>query len=202
MNENELSLWIAKLQEGDERAPEVIFQQYFEQLVRLARRKIGAMPKRSFDEEDVAISAMNSMIRGAAHGRFPKLEDRDDFWKLLVTITARKAIKHRRIHFAEKRGGGKVMGESVFQNQSDPERPFGLDQYLGAQPNEQIASDIEETCKELVDSLADSQLEKIVFLKLEGNTNREIADQLDCAERTIERKIERIRSKWTRSMEQ
>jgi hypothetical protein len=33
-------------------------------------------------------------------------------------------------------------------------------------------------------------------LWLEGYTNREIADQLDCTERSIEQRLERIRSKW------
>ena len=61
MNEDQISLWIERLRDGDQRAPEEIWRQYFEKLVRLARRRLGEMPKRAVDEEDVALSALNSL---------------------------------------------------------------------------------------------------------------------------------------------
>jgi hypothetical protein len=33
-------------------------------------------------------------------------------------------------------------------------------------------------------------------MKLEGYTNREIAEQLDCTDRNIERKLALIRKRW------
>ena len=42
----------------------------------------------------------------------------------------------------------------------------------------------------------DPQLRQIALWRLEGYTNREIADRLDCTERSVERRLERIRSKW------
>ena len=47
-------------------------------------------PRRASDEEDVALSAFQSFYQGIARGRFPQLEDRDNLWRLLITITARK----------------------------------------------------------------------------------------------------------------
>jgi DNA-directed RNA polymerase specialized sigma24 family protein len=41
------------------------------------------------------------------------------------------------------------------------------------------------------------ELRQIALWRLEGYTNREIADRLDCTERSVERRMERIRSKWT-----
>ena len=38
----------------------------------------------------MALSAFDSFCRGAEQGRFPRLEDRDDLWQVLVMITARK----------------------------------------------------------------------------------------------------------------
>ena len=40
------------------------------------------------EPEDVALSAFNSLCRGLENGRFPKLQDRDDLWRLLVVIAA------------------------------------------------------------------------------------------------------------------
>ena len=161
-----------------ESAQEAIWQAYFEKLVRLARRRLGGMPKRAVDEEDVALSAINSLFRGVEAGRFPKLEDRDDLWKILVTITARKAMKQQRRHFAEKRGGGRVSGESIFANADSPR---GLDAVLGKEPTPELADGVCETCTEMIAQLEDETLESIVLWKLEGYTNEEISERLDCA---------------------
>ena len=201
MTEDQISMWIGRLHQGDSRAPEVIWRGYFEKLVRLARRRMGEMPRRAVDDEDVALSAMNSLFRGVDAGRFPKLDDRDDLWKILVTITARKAMKYQRRHFADKRGGGKVHGESIFARGDGGEEALGIDQILGNEPTDDLADQVSETCNELVAGLQDDTLQFIVQLKLEGHTNDEIAQQLDCATRTVERKLERIRDKWSRDLE-
>lgn len=199
MSDDQISVWIGRLQDGDDRAPEVIWQEYFEKIVRLARRRIGEMPKRAVDEEDVALSAMNSLFRGAQAGNFPKLDDREDLWKILVTITARKAMKQQRRHFAEKRGGGKVHGESIFADGGENDGgPAGIDQILGEEPTAELADRVTETCGEMISRLQDQTLEQIVSWKLEGFTNEEISEKLDCTTRTVERKLERIRDKWSR----
>jgi DNA-directed RNA polymerase specialized sigma24 family protein len=196
--DEQISRWISRLQEGDQRAAEVIWGEYFEKIVRLARRRLGSVPRRASDEEDVALSAMNSLFRGAQAGRFPRLEDRDDLWKILVTITARKAVKQQRRHFAEKRGGGQVRGESVLNHRSDESnRVGGIDQVLGREPTPELAEMLAEACQQLVDQLDDDLLKQIATMKLEGFNCAEIATQLRCSKRTIERKLERVREKWS-----
>ena len=64
----------------------------FDRLVHLARAHLKSSLRRVADEEDVAICAFNSFCRGAEQGRFPKLDDSTDLWRVLVTITERKAI--------------------------------------------------------------------------------------------------------------
>ena len=44
--------------------------------------------------------------------------------------------------------------------------------------------------------LSDPGLRQIALWKLEGYTNSEIAQQLECTLRTVERKLERIRAYW------
>jgi DNA-directed RNA polymerase specialized sigma24 family protein len=56
---------------------------------------------------------------------------------------------------------------------------------------------LRDDCRTLLDALDDDQLRHIALLKLEGYTNQEIAVKLDCVERTVERKLERIRRKWS-----
>ena len=60
----------------------------------------------------LALSAFHSLCERVGRGQFPQLADRDDLWRLLVTITARKVISALRHQTRQKRGGGKVVGES------------------------------------------------------------------------------------------
>jgi DNA-directed RNA polymerase specialized sigma24 family protein len=55
---------------------------------------------------------------------------------------------------------------------------------------------LNEALERRLEALGDSELRRIALLRLEGYTNREIADRFDCTERSIERRLERIRSRW------
>src|SRR4051812_37747280 len=84
--------WLAGLQQGEPDEPaQRLWGRYFDRLVHLARARLRAAPRGPADEEDVALSAFDSFCRGAAEGRFPRLGGRDDLWRLLVSITTRKA---------------------------------------------------------------------------------------------------------------
>src|SRR3974390_2696829 len=84
--------WIEQLRAGAPIAAHPLWEGYFQRLIELARAKLQGLPRRAADEEDVALSAFASFCRGVECGRFPQLTDRDDLWRLLVTITARKAL--------------------------------------------------------------------------------------------------------------
>jgi DNA-directed RNA polymerase specialized sigma24 family protein len=138
---------------------------------------------------------MNSFYQGLAQHKFDHLHNRDDLWKLLVTITARKATAKRRAHFAQKRGGGQVRGESVFGSQDDEQR--GLAHVLGTEPTPELAVSVAENCRQLLDQLQDETLRQIALWTLEGYRTEEIAAKLGCVRRTVERKLERIREIWS-----
>src|SRR5947209_7211625 len=89
--EGSVTRWIDLLKDGDTAAARPLWEAYYRRLVTLARARLRGLPLRSADEEDVALSSFDSFCRGAEQGRFPRLEDRDDLWQLLVVITVRKA---------------------------------------------------------------------------------------------------------------
>jgi hypothetical protein len=90
-----VSLWIDRLKGGAGEAAQPLWERYFAHLVALARAKLRGAPRQAADEEDVALSAFDSFCRGVEQGRFPRLDDRDDLWQLLMLLTARKAINLR-----------------------------------------------------------------------------------------------------------
>lgn len=190
--------WLQELSQNNEEATQQLWELYFEKLVRLARRKLDGLPLRTTDEEDIALSAMYSFCRGMAAHRFDGIAEAGELWKLLVTITARKVCAQRRLHFAQKRGGGKVRGESIFINTSDHDSPHdaGIGEVLGREPTPEFAAGFAENCRVMIDALEDETLKQIVILTLEGYRVPEIAEKLGCARRTVERKLHIVREKW------
>src|SRR3954452_19706131 len=103
--------WIQALRGGDPGAAQKLWERYFPRLVGLARARLQGARRRAEDEEDVALSAFDSFCRGAREGRFPRLADRNDLWRLLVVLTARKAVDLLQREGRLKRGP--VRGESA-----------------------------------------------------------------------------------------
>jgi DNA-directed RNA polymerase specialized sigma24 family protein len=188
--------WIAQLKLGDPAAAQRLWELYFARLVRLVRAKLQGIPRRTADEEDVALSAFDSFCRGAARGRFPLLSDQDNLWPLLVLIASRKACDLAQHHRAQKRGGGRVQGESALRGPGDASDAGGLDQFSGEEPTPELVAQLAEEYRRLLDLLEDEQLRKVAQWKMEGYTNEEVAAELGCVLRTVERKLRSIRSIW------
>jgi len=188
--------WLGRLKDGDQIAAQKLWERYFHRLVGLARTRLQGAIKRSADEEDVAVSAFDSFFRGAVEGRFPQLNDRNNLWNLLVTITVRKALHFVRDAHRQKRGGGQVLGESALLHDAAGGEASGLEQVLGREPSPEFAAQVADECRRLLDRLGDSQLQKIALCKMEGYTTAQIASQLGRAVSTIERKLWVIRSLW------
>ena len=83
---------IEELRAGNEEAAQETWDAYFPDLVRIARLHLSSIPCRVADEEDVALSALNSFFQAVEKGRFPDLASRDGLWRLLSRITQRKAV--------------------------------------------------------------------------------------------------------------
>jgi DNA-directed RNA polymerase specialized sigma24 family protein len=189
--------WIGDLVENadPDSAAQKLWERYFDQLVHLARDRLRTISGGPADAEDAALSAFDSFCRGAAAGRFPRLNDRDDLWPLLVTITVRKASDQARRERRLKRGGGRVRSE---QELGRPDADGGgvLDQVVGREPTPELAAMMAEQYLHLLGRLADETLRRIAAWKLEGDSNEEIAARLGCGVRTVERKLGVIRSCW------
>jgi len=191
-----VSQWLNLLQnEGDAVAAQQLWERYFHRLVGLARAKLQGQPRRVADEEDVALSAFASFCRAAEGGRFPRLTDRHDLWRLLVTLTERKAYNLVRDERRQKRGGGDVVGEAGL-HRPDSSSPAGLDQFAGREPTPEFATSVAEECRLLLGRLGNAELQAIAVWKMEGETAPEIATRLGCALSTVERRLRLIRQIW------
>jgi RNA polymerase sigma factor (sigma-70 family) len=172
-----ITVWIAQLKEGEHAAVQLLLERYFQRLVQLARARLRGQPALAGYDEDVALSAFKSLCLGAERGRFPRLLDRDDLWRLLAVMTIRKAIDLQRRRRPE-------------------EAAADLEQLLGREPTPELAAEVSEEYRRLLDRLGDPQLQAVALWKVEGYTNEEIARRLGCVVRSVERKLQRIRILW------
>src|SRR5882757_7283824 len=98
-----ISEWLGRLKAGEVEAAQNLWNRYSDELVRVAKQRLGMSPRRIGDEEDVALSVFGSIFRGVAEGRFQNISTRDELWWLLLTITKRKTVDHIRRETAQKR---------------------------------------------------------------------------------------------------
>ncbi len=185
--EDSIAGWYERLQAGDEVAASELWSRYFPRLVGLARVKLAGFHRRAIaDEEDVAISAFDSFCRRAKRGEFDDVQAKDSLWRVLMTITSRKAARLVRDQNRLKRGGpqARVQADDA-----------ALEAMVGGNSPELEAA-VSEEFLHLLDLLGDSELWRIALWKMDGNTNSEIGAKLGCAPATVERRIALIRGIW------
>src|SRR4051794_36399334 len=189
--------WLGDLKAGDQDAARRLWDRYFEQLVRLARSKRRGLPDPGAhsDEEDVALSALNCVFRGAAEGKYPDLGDRDELWRLLAVVTARKVINQARDARRQKRGGGRQAARPAGPSDWSEERE-ALAEVMGPGPTPEFAMLMAEEYRLRLESLGDEDLRRVAEWRLEGYDLEEIGERLRCGTRTVRRRLERIRQLW------
>ena len=188
-----ITCWVSDVAARDDDAVRLVWDRFFHRLVALARQHLHRRSWGGVDEEDVALSALDSFIARLGAGEYPRLGSRDDMWKLLAVITRRKALNVMRQEMAARRGGGQQVG---------PE--FDLLNAFRAEPTPDQAAEVLDEARRLLDVVLanrDSNLRFIALGKLQGEDNGVLAEQLAVSRRTIERKLELIRLLWQRDLE-
>jgi RNA polymerase sigma factor (sigma-70 family) len=188
-----VTVWLDRLKAGGHtnEAVNQLFERYFVLLVGSARQHLrNRTPKE--DGEDVALAAFDRFVRATAAGRFPKLNDRDDLWRVLLMLTATKAANAVRDENRQKRGGRKVVSTSAADSDAS-----GLP-VPSPEPEPVEAVALAESAERLLNVLGNEELRQIAVLALEGHTTREIARRIGKAVATVERKRRLIRETWTK----
>ena len=198
-NEDSVTRWIGdlKLGGGSGEAARLLWERYFEQLARLAQSWLQSAARGVADGEDVALSAFDSFCRGTAEGRFPQLANRDELWRLLFTITARKAANQRRRERQLKRGGGRLVAGVDLDGGAA--KGDALAQVAGTDLGPEYTAAVADEIRRLFTELPDESLRVVALLRMEGYSNEEIATALDSSLRSVERKVQLIRAAWERA---
>jgi RNA polymerase sigma factor (sigma-70 family) len=176
---------VAKVKLGDDDAVRAIWDRYFPQVVRLAGQRLADQPRRAVDEEDVAISVMESFFRAASAGRFPDLQDSDGIWRLLSAMIRRKVVDQVRRNATRP-----IVGESAIPGD-------GLESMASRDPTPAMLAIVKDEMEHLLTVLPE-QYHQVALKKLECCTAPEIAQACGVHVSTVERRLRIIREFWAR----
>jgi RNA polymerase sigma factor (sigma-70 family) len=208
-SQHSITQWLERVQQGsDETAARKLWERYCQRLAAVAKRRLrtSGARLRAEDEADAVQEAFAAFFRRVKQGAYPDCHDRDDLWCLLVKITDNKARQLARGERRAKRGSGKVRGDSaVFGSDSTP--VGGFDRIGGPAANLPLADPtVDEPDEAFVDKLVetftlcygslDETERKVLRGQLQGYSHAEIAEQIGCVSRTVERKLKVIRVRW------
>lgn len=187
MSDLSVTRWLNELHEGCDVAAGLLWEFLHKRLLGLAHKELDQRVQTGFDEEDVALSAFDSLCRAIQGGRYD-IGDRDELWRLLAVITVNKARRRVRDENRLRRGGGHKRHDSDV-----------LETLMCAQPDVGATLMMREECHRLLAMLKKRDVQMVALLKVEGYTNEQIAQQLGCSRRAVQRRLNIIRRLWSTS---
>ena len=193
-----VSLWIGQLAAADQDAARKLWEHFCQRLMTFARSHMSLSTRRTYDEEDAAVSAFRSLCKGIEAQRFPDIGDRGNLWALLVVITSRKISNQYRFEHQQRRNVKQTLSESMLQPSNLPQINV-LDSLESHEPTPAFAAEVADMSEYLMKLLPDADLKQLVLLKMEGHNNEDVAEIMKVTRRTIQRKLERIRRIWLES---
>lgn len=177
-----------KLKAGHSDSARELWNRFFPRLLQVARRTLAGreLPVGAEDAVQVAFFQFFQRIEaGQVYGD----PHRYELWKLLSIMTAQIASKQVRHEQAQKRGQGRTISESDLVD--DATDTVKLDELLSTD----APPECEAICVDLL-NLLPADLREVAVLRLAGYTHAEIKQITGFPIRSIERRVQIIRSSW------
>ncbi len=179
------------LRQRDE-AARIIWERFAPRLTQLIRRRLDNRIFRREDEQDILQSMFASFYQSQYLGKTAPAS-RQELWKLLVRITMCKVVNTAHRHLADRRDIRREHSERSCDSDNSGFADWIRDHVDRAQPTPQDRVAVVEEVERLLHLLTD-ELRQIVLWKLEGFTNAEISPMIGKTVRSVELKLQLIRS--------
>lgn len=191
---------LRNVEAGDLQAQDELFERFFRDVQRLADDKLGRVPRRIADGEDVALSVMRNAFDGMREGRFQDLQDREDWWQILRDLIAKKSTDLKR-HLGRQKHDFRREENDRFAGGASDSSGGGSLEFTATGPDEPDFV-LAEFVGVLFDVLDDDVMKTIARCKLAGWTAREIGEELGLSTKRVEFKWKVIRNKLKGKLKQ
>ncbi|MEQ9410436.1 MAG: sigma-70 family RNA polymerase sigma factor [Fuerstiella sp.] len=187
-DESDSAEWLQRLVDGDETVVAEFVTAFQPALERIASDRMSPGLQRRIGADDVFQSVCRTFFRRAHSGQFT-LPDRESLWRLLCAITLNKVRLHARFQSARKRGSLRDASDVNAETAATPDHSIS--------PEEAVA--FADELAVLIETLGEAE-GRLIRLKMEGYSHAEIAEQLNCTERTVGRLLVKIQQSLSRMM--
>lgn len=179
---------IRRAQIGDDLAFEWLWHRYYKSLVHHIEKLSGKPGLEPVDPEEIAHNVFIALHDGLSQEKFNRLNGRFQLWKLLTLIGLRKTINSAKKDFVYRKPieYSGITDRSVIDNSFDDLR---FDEEL-------------EYCLSLLDNEHQGQrLRELALLKIKGDSNTRIADELGWTRKTVALRLNLIFEIWKEASE-
>jgi hypothetical protein len=186
---------LQQLGSADATVNERLFRFYRCQLQEAARNALAGHNRRVEDEEDLLSVVLGDFLMAGAGGLIQVPDSREDVLRMLWVRVYQRARNMVRDEHRQRRGGGRVRGDSVFGNPDNEDYEGGFDCFPDDSPLPEEAVLLAENVAELHQRFFDCLgpvLEPVGRLWLQGYTPTEIANQLNVGLSSAYRKLDKI----------
>jgi hypothetical protein len=162
-------------------------------LVRAADKKLIQNPDPAIGGEDIAQSSLRNVCQGVLEGRYPELDNRDDFWRLLFISMANRICSHFRNCGAEKR-------KAFLRDPSDAIDDELMSRFSNQEAQTELADLIEFLLGKLDQQDPSGELRRIALLYLDEYSASSIAKMPQRRKTNVLHKIQWIRAIWEEAL--
>jgi RNA polymerase sigma factor (sigma-70 family) len=206
--EEDTSIIVQKYAAGEVSTLEKLVHRYDRKMIQLANRYMQRlrMYNPAYDGEDAVHDTLIKLLHRADDCQLDSVQSSVEFWRVFFNML-KCEIRDARDHFASRKQGGpgtrryrrrsglggleddgvSTRGQASRSNEDAINSLYSL-----LPPPEDLAL-IKLEIEEFLQYLDDPISRRIMILKVESHTNKEIAGLLDVNERTIERRVATIR---------
>lgn len=163
----------------------ILFEQFSQRLIGLARCHLDVRLKHKVDPEDVVQSAYKSFFLRYGDQTLAS-QGSDALWSLLTLITLRKCADRARYYRADCRDINQEAGSPV------ADEPESWREAVSREPTPEHAVVLAETVEQVLREVG-AEERQVIELSLQGYSTQEISEQLSRAERSVRRLRERVR---------
>lgn len=190
--------WIDQLRNGESSACEKLWIFFLARLTSMIAKRLETANNGVSDEEDVLIDTCEVCFRKIHEGKYPNIQSRDDFWKLLTKIAERKAIDQIRW---TRKGVDQHRLDPYVVGLDDGEVGSSLiDSTPGSEPTPEFAAMVADESRYQLSRL-EPKLAEVVQLRMMGFKIREIAIETQRSVPTVERYLKLVKEIWCKNDE-
>lgn len=193
-----VSMWIKVLRDkADQDAAAEIYRRYFTRLMERLKSRVNSRLQSVSDSEDASQYVLSEVLVGLKTGRFPKLNDRNSLWALMIHIGDLRLKEIWRRETAAKRD---VRAKTALSTPSDDSATFtpGVEP-TDRNPPPDLECEVEDILSHLLGHLTQREHRDILVWELQGHSTEEMAAELSeklgrpVPKRTVRRKRALVR---------